>query len=516
MSSVVKRPSASVVKKPTPMAAAVKTGVPCGKRSVKDFQKFIKIIQSNPGGINILLARALLNDDLLDVFDGHPAANECVFSYPNSDWYSVYLIDEDGNKVWDPEEGFSKLYFKIDVDGDDANIVQDSMTNITPDELLDADGNEIENCKIGASRACMNPLSRSEMKAAAPKAPAKPKAGAAKAPEVPLVSPSLRAELQPISVGTGAEAAPKGPKGKITRDYFEQLKSKELIVNWMIENMSREDLVRCLEKGAVSASDIASAEALASMQVTPDDEVLKVTPEIEKVVRAARGMNESVFKAMLKKVTKSTIAEKLNAISDTTEKKNAIVDLCTRSGISGYSVRANKKGVMKIIDPDDEPIDEGDIKALLDTCAESESVRLKKVIDGLKKQYAKSSVMSTARERIEDLKPKKPTLQSIIGGLAALSLDDKKNAIVEICVRNGNPGGYSAKPNKKGVLKIFDADGDPVDDGDIDRILEECAKLELVRVSGFGRYKRAPKGSSKRTPRGILAFGKVQMRKCNN
>ena len=52
MSSVVKRPSASVVKKPTPTASAVKTGVPCGKRSVKDFQKFIKIIQSNPGGIN--------------------------------------------------------------------------------------------------------------------------------------------------------------------------------------------------------------------------------------------------------------------------------------------------------------------------------------------------------------------------------------------------------------------------------------------------------------------------------
>lgn len=487
MSSVIKRPSSSLVKKPSAVASTPKTGVPCGKRSVKDFQKFIKIIQSNPGGINILLARALLNDDLLDVFDGHPAANECVFSYPNSDWYSVYLIDEDGNKVWDPEEGFAKLYFKIDINDDDASIVQDSMTNITPDELIDSDGNEIENCKIGASRSCVNPVSRSEMKASKPEKP-KTVSRVTKAPEVPLVSPSLRAELQPISVGAGAESIPKGPKGKITRDYFEQLKSKELIVNWMIENMNREDLVRCLEKGAVSAADIASAEELAAVQVRPEELVsIQVTPDIEKVVRATKGLDESVFKKMLKKVTKSTIIEKLNAISEASAKKNAIVDLCTRSGIPGYSVRANKKGIIKIIDPDDEPIDEGDIKALIDTCAESESSRLKKVIDNLKKQYARSGVISEGRQRIES---SKPTLQSIIGGLANLSLDDKKKSIIEICVRNGNPGGYSAKPNKKGVLKIFDADGDPIDDGDIDNVLEECAKLELVRVSSFGRYKK--------------------------
>ena len=498
MSSVSKRPT--VLSKPAAAAksAPKASGIPCGKRSVKNFQTFMKIIQSNPAGINIMLARALLNDELLDVFDGHPRANECVFSYPNSDWYSVYLIDEDGNKVWDPEEGFSKLYFKIEIeDGSDARILQESLTNVTPDDLLDADGNEIDNCTIGASRSCVNPDSytrqRSSKAAVASPAPKPRSRVLAKPAEVPLVSPSLRSELESLSLGAGAEkSTPAGPKGKITRDYFEQLKSKELIVNWMIQNMSREDLVKCVQKGAVSAADVANAEELSALEVEQTPEEL--TPEITEVVKVSKGMNESEFKNMLKKAAKSSISEAINKISDPAGKKTAIVDLCTRSGIPGYSVRTNKKGVLKIFDPDEEPIDEGDIKALLDTCAESESVRMKKLIERLKRRYALSGVVYSAREKIEASKPQKPTLQSIIGGILAMgSLDDKKNAIVELCVRNGNPNGYTAKPNKKGVLKIFDSDGDPVDDGDIDDILKECGTLELSRVSGFGKKKSKKK-----------------------
>jgi len=372
---VSKRPTISVTPKTTTKTKQITSGLPCGKRSVKNFQTFMKILKSNPGGINILLARALLNDDLLDVFDGHPSANECVFSYPNSDWYSVYLVDEDGNKVWDPEAGYSKFYFKIFIspDGTDANIIEETMTNETPKELLDSNGNEIQNCKIGASKTCVNPVSRSEVKTTI----SKPKT---KVAEVPLVSPSLRAELEPLSVGARAESsAPAGPKGKITRDYFEQLKSKELIVNWMIQNMSRSDLVKCLEKGAVNVDDLKATEELVEEEPALTEEIVNIAEQIP----------ESQFKSMLKKVAKSSITAEINKLS---------------------------------------------------------------------------------------------------------SLDDKKNAIIKLCVRNGNPNNYSVKTNKRGQLKIYDSDGEPFDDNDIDTILQECAELEFKRLSAFGK-KKLKKGS---------------------
>ena len=65
-----------------------------------------------------------------------------MFSYPNSDWYSVYLVDDNGEQYWDTETGnYKKFYFKINVspDGKDAGINKSTMRYEPPDELLDSD-----------------------------------------------------------------------------------------------------------------------------------------------------------------------------------------------------------------------------------------------------------------------------------------------------------------------------------------------------------------------------------------
>jgi len=512
MSSVSKRPG--IAKPASAVASAVytPTGAPCKGRSVRKLQFFMKYIGNDTTKINILLARALLNDDLLDVFDGYPHATECAFSFPDSDWYSVYLLDEEGNKIWDPEAGHMKLYFKIIIDGADARIDEDSMTNDTPAELIDPiTGTEIPNCVVsGSSCTGSRPkppkaspaASRASSRATSPsravgrppsasRAVGRPPAASAPMP-APLIAPDILSGLENLRIAPGPSAGPSGPRGteRITRDYFEEMKSKDVIVDWMIRNMSRADLVKCLEKGAVSASDVSEAQALAEVQ--PSFEEPSEVPAA--VVAAAASMPESQFKKMLKKATKESIKESLGKISDSVAKKQAIVDLCTRSGVPGYSVRANKKGVMKIMDPDDEPIDEGDINELLDTCATSESIRLKAVIDRLRKRYASSGLVYAAREKNAPVVPAAAsvvTLESIIDQIMAIgSIEDKKTAIIELCQRNGNPKGYSAKRNKKGVLKIYDEDDEPLDDADVDGVLQECAQLEFTRLSAFGKKRK--------------------------
>jgi hypothetical protein len=469
-SSVSKRPT--IVKKTPPEpVASTSSGAPCRNRSTAKFYKFIG---KDPSRINVLLARALLHDDLLDFFDGsQESASECVFSYPDSDWYSVYLIDADGNKIWDPEEGHMKLYFKINIDeATDPYIIEETMTNDIPPELIDpVTGMELENCKLSGSSCTGN----------RPKAPAAPKPAAtprgrpsSAASVPPLVSPSILAGLQnlTISEGAGPSRPSKGPE-KITRDFFESMKSKDVIVDWMIKNMDRRDLLKCVEKGALSAAEVSEAETLADVEPSAG-----VTTEM---VAAAEGMSESKFKELLKKAAKDAIKESLPKDSDS--RKQAVIDLCTRAGITGYSIMKNKKGFLKIMDPDEEPVEEADINSLIDQCATSESARLKAVIDKLRKRYGRSEIIMEARRRVA--KASDPlTLESIVNEIMAIGdLDAKKQAIVDLCVRSGNPNGYYAKKNKKGILKIYDSDNELVEDANIDGVLTECASLELARLN---------------------------------
>jgi len=377
-----------------------------------------------------------------------------------------------------------KLYFKINIDeATDPYIIEETMTNDVPPELIDpVTGMELENCKLSGS-SCTGTRPKAP---AAPKPAATPRGRPSSAASVPpLVSPSILAGLQnlTISEGAGPSRPSKGPD-KITRDFFESMKSKDVFVDWMIKNMDRRDLLKCVEKGALSAAEVSEAETLADVEPSAG-----VTTEM---VAAAEGMSESKFKELLKKAAKDAIKESLPKDSDS--RKQAVIDLCTRAGITGYSVMKNKKGFLKIMDPDEEPVEEADINSLIDQCAASESARLKAVIDKLRKRYGRSEIIMEARRRIA--KASDPlTLESIVNEIMAIGdLDAKKQAIVDLCIRSGNPNGYYAKKNKKGVLKIYDADDELVEDANIDGVLTECASLELARLngaSGFGKKRKS-------------------------
>ena len=100
--------------------------------------------------------------------------------------------------------------------------------------------------------------------------------------------------------------------------------------------------------------------------------------------------------------------------------------------------------------------------------------------------------------------------------MAIGDLDAKKQAIVDLCVRSGNPNGYYVKKNKKGVLKIYDADDELVEDANIDGVLTECASLELARLngsSGFGK-KRKSSQQNKFKLAAKKCKGKPNYRKC--
>ena len=84
-----------------------------------------------------------------------------------------------------------------------------------------------------------------------------------------MVSPDIVAQLEQLNLGssTPGGSVPSKGKSKVSREFFEQMQSKTLIVNWMIEHMDRADLVKCIQKGALSQADIKEAEDLAGLSV---------------------------------------------------------------------------------------------------------------------------------------------------------------------------------------------------------------------------------------------------------
>ena len=139
----------------------------CSRRSITPFQSYVNsLITKKPEKIKMLLARALMNDDTLMDFNGQIHANECVFSYPDSNWYSVYLINGNGKKYWG-DSGAQKFYFQMDFQTNAEGLPIDAFpvngTLETPDELM-VNGIEIKNCVLKENGKCGNPESKKKKK----------------------------------------------------------------------------------------------------------------------------------------------------------------------------------------------------------------------------------------------------------------------------------------------------------------------------------------------------------------
>ena len=437
--SFIKKPTKkqSETQQITPTPAVISTIIrrPCSSRNKMQLKEILK---KEPNKINLLLARALLNDDLLDLFATEPHANECVFSYPNSDWYSVYFKDADGNIYWDAEVGTMKLYFKIEISpsGKDATIIKESMTSDVPRELIGPDGNELPNCVFNQKGNCVNPEGRKSSR----------QPGTETQVPTPVVLPeSVQTQLDKLVIGGGSI---KVPKTKVTREYFEQLKSKELIIDWMVKHMSREDLVKCIQRGALSSADVKSAEQL----TTP------VTDDIvyEQVTQAVRDLPSREINKMIKKVSASEIVSQIKSIPEEEEKlygsrsKN-IINLCRRTRVPGkFTVAKNSKGVWQIYRVDETGkrgafLGPAVIDKLLGECARAQAITLSRkiaVISAAKERQAErirkgKSPLVLDSDSVQEELYTLPVILALTGNFP-LNLSKHSMAINKFCIKLNN------------------------------------------------------------------------------
>lgn len=216
-------------------SAPVIYGPQCkSRRALSWLRNFFKkgpqgtLILKDKNKIETLIARALYNNDQLHLFDDQPLASECVFAYPNSDWFGVYLVDSKGERYWDDSVGAVKFYFKLKIspDGTDAAIIQDTFD--LPDELKDANGNEIEQCVANRS-FCGDPES---MKPAKPVKGTGRREAASPTPSIQSqvqqpslrlqVSPAVLSQLENLSLGGGqsSSSSRQQPGQPISREFF--------------------------------------------------------------------------------------------------------------------------------------------------------------------------------------------------------------------------------------------------------------------------------------------------------
>ena len=463
---------------------------PCGKRSGVNFQKFVNMIKKNPAKIDILLARALLNDEQLDRFDGQGGASECVFSYPNKDWFGVYLVDSAGNKVeWG--EGYMKYYFKLKVNklGSDAAVTDGTVD--LPDDLKDSDGNEIDHCVLRGTK-CGDPESmrvKPAPKGRTPKAPVAVEEQDEPAPRVASqVSPVLLQQLEDLSLGSGkstgkSSAKPSAQSSTITREFFEQMKTKEMIVEWMINNMDPKDLIKCVKKGSLSKGDLEEAEKLASSEISEYSEEYTESPSIGagtsgtsgmtnadlEVIEMARNIPESELTRMLKKVTKESISELINKISDKAQRKEQLVLLCKRAGINKYSAK-KVRNVLRVFEGDDQ-IDDEEIPGIVDECAAKEATKLRRRLLGA---YAVKNV------RLSKGQPVQQVQQGLsVEQISRLSPEEQKLKIVELS------GGTYFTKEVRGKLKLFDSEGQ-LDEEEIPGVIADVVNA----ANSFGKRRR--------------------------
>jgi len=337
----------------------------CSKRSVNPFQTYVNhLITKKPEKIKLLIARALMNDDYLMDFNGQVHANECVFSYPDSNWYSVYLLNNKGEQYFG-EDGALKFYFQMEFQMEkgvpvDATII--NGTSEVPDELM-VNGKEKKNCMVKENGKCGNPE------------PKRKKKTTIKAEDYDSSDDEESSE----KVLEKLKNVPVGNKQKVPRDFFEG-KSKLLIIDWMIANMKPEDILKCIKRN-LSPQDVKEAESLLDTKPSDEGSSSSYLADLSKdqLVDVLSKHNDSDVNQMLKTVTKSELVGAVNRIKDRERKMVGIIGICKRAGVKDFSLeKSAKTGKHKIVDSDGDPVDS--IDQVLDICAEKEAMRIKKIL----------------------------------------------------------------------------------------------------------------------------------------
>jgi hypothetical protein len=187
--------------------------------------------------------------------------------------------------------------------------------------------------------------------------------------------------------------------------------------------------------------------------------------------------------AMIKMVTKEELVAVVSRKKGD-NKKEAIVSLCKRAGVKGYTLKQGKKGLL-IVDSDGEQVDS--IDEVLDECAAKESARINKVL----KQQGMVEGM------IQQLVSKEALINYKGGGVPIPFLLRKAvkyhfPLIKEFENRGGELYGKIPSVRENGTLYYFKI-------GDI--LGDDLAKLDKKMNAGtvsFGSKRKFSFGSSKR------------------
>ena len=331
----------------------------CSRRSVTPFQTYVNhLITKKPEKIKALLARALLNEGYLEDFNGQVHANECVFSYPDSNWYAVYLINRKTGESYFGEDGARKFYFQMDFKIDDDGVPVDATpvngTLETPDELM-VGGVEIKNCIVKNGK-CANPESKKKKK----------KTVSVEDYEEPEEGETPEEILESLQQQTGKT----GTKQKMPRTYFESLRSKNLIIEWMIANMKPDEIMKCIQRGSLTAEEMQQAESILDSRPSGSD--------VEEIQALKESFSPAQINKMIKTVTKNQLVNAMKNITDANRRRKIIISTCNRAGVKKYSLQTNSKGKFVIVDQDGDTVD--DINEVIETCAEKEAFRIRKLL----------------------------------------------------------------------------------------------------------------------------------------
>ena len=267
--------------------------------------------------------------------------NECIFSYPDSNWIAIYLKDSSGNVYWSKNPDGSvkneKVYFQIGFDSEsDPEII--NFTKRTPSEL-----EGLQNCAV-VNGKCVN--GNREPKAQKPG-------------KKVIFSESIPERIIPPveSVASSSKSVPKvnnttkntKTTKSITREEFEKMGSKEAIINWMIQNMDPKDILSCLQQDKPSG--------------------------INDIIE---GMDTLEIVDTLTEVSFEDLVEGVNSITNLEERYSRIVDLCVVSGLYSQDdfdiIKSKKHGFQLSLNDNIQSMD--DINELLEKCAKREAMRL--------------------------------------------------------------------------------------------------------------------------------------------
>lgn len=340
----------------------------CSGRSVTPYQTYVNhLITKKPEKIKALLARALNGDGYLEDFNGQVHANECVFSYPDSNWYSVYLVNRKTGEPYWGEDGAKKYYFQLDVGTDNDGVLDAAIVNgttETPDELM-RDGVEIKNCSVKNGK-CANPEPKKKKKKAVKEEDFEDEEQGETPEEI----------LESLKKQTGKTG---GTKQKMPRTYFESLRSKNLIIEWMITNMKSDEIMKCIQRGNLTAEEVQQAENILDSRPESGGSGSGTAGGIASEIEALKeSFSPSEIDKMIKVVTKKQLVDAMKRITDVNRRRQLIITTCRRAGVKKYSITTNSKGKSVIVDEDGDPVD--DINDVIDICAEKEAFRIRKLL----------------------------------------------------------------------------------------------------------------------------------------